>query len=161
MEETEGIEKYFAISPEGDFVIEFEVEEFKLQAYTIESDNDSRIKKKAIWSIYVSEKSTGSLEFGAVSDKSTSSSEFRLLVLPCIGHRNMVHYKDNSSTVDPEEIPKNGHTSLLIINNVNNNYLVSFIDGKELPIEYGGIVKLFSKKDHITNQKAEKDKKTI
>ncbi|RIB10864.1 hypothetical protein C2G38_154392 [Gigaspora rosea] len=190
------ITKYFAISPEGDFIVEFDKIEFKLQAYIVELDNDSSIeddhklsrkklslvsttfeptdkslldsfkdfkdKAKARWSI-------------AVSDKLASTLEVRLLAISCIGFSEMTHYKDSSSIVMPKEIPENsnvkpeeeipeipenGRNSVLIINKINNNnnYSVSFIDGKELPIRYGGIVKLFSKQDH---QKDEKDKQTI
>ncbi|CAG8743532.1 1135_t:CDS:2, partial [Racocetra persica] len=172
------ITKYFAISPEGDFVVEFDIEEFKLQAYIIEPDKDSSIEndqkfsykklspipikfesasKSSLYSFKNFKKTRWSI---AVSDKLTSTSE-RLLAISCVGFRDMVHYNDSSSIVMPIEIPENGSTSVFIINQINDNYSVSSIDGKCLLIVYGGIVKLFSKQDHIINQKTEKDKQSI
>ncbi|CAG8708872.1 10660_t:CDS:2, partial [Racocetra persica] len=56
------------------------------------------------------------------------------------------------------EIRNHGFTFVFIISNINSDYSIHDIDDKELPIKYGGIVKLFSKEDYITNQKTEKDK---
>ncbi|CAG8841527.1 25843_t:CDS:1, partial [Racocetra persica] len=130
---------------------------FKLQAYIIESDNDSSIEddqklsrkrlspvpttfksdagKSSLYSFKNFKKARWSI---AVSDKLTSTSE-RLLAISCVGFRDMVHYNDSSSIVVPKEIPENGRTSVFIINQINDNYSVSSIDGKGLPIEYDGI----------------------
>ncbi|CAG8465150.1 18794_t:CDS:10, partial [Racocetra persica] len=174
--DKECITKYFAISPEGDFVVEFEVKgEFKLQVYLIESDgdliteNDKKLPHKKLTPIPTKFESAGKPPLNsfknfkkarwsiAVSDKLTNTSE-RLLAISCSGFRDMVRYNDGSSTVMPKEIPKNGHTSEFIINQINDNYSVSFID---YTIKDGGIVKLFPKQDHIINQMTEKDKQTI
>ncbi|RIB20410.1 hypothetical protein C2G38_2080833, partial [Gigaspora rosea] len=45
------------------------------------------------------------------------------------------------------QIHNNGFTFVFTINYNNNNYSINYIDDKKLPNKYGGIVKLFSKKD--------------
>ncbi|CAG8586884.1 1998_t:CDS:2 [Dentiscutata erythropus] len=79
----------------------------------------------------------------AVSDKSASSSEFRLLAISCVSTKDVPNYKE----IHPTEIHNNGFTFVFIINISNNDYSIDYIDDKKLPNKYGGIVKLFSKKD--------------
>ncbi|CAG8719150.1 1593_t:CDS:2, partial [Racocetra persica] len=105
---------------------------FKLQTNIIESDNDSSIE----------------------DDQKLSHK--RLFPIP-----TTLESTDKSSLYSFKDFKEANSlcsvTSLLIMNKINNNYSVSFIDGKELPIGYSEIAKLFSKKDHIINQKAKKD----
>ncbi|CAG8551281.1 5195_t:CDS:2 [Dentiscutata erythropus] len=173
--------KYFAISPEGDFLVELVVKnfEFELQMYNINNSNnadDSTLENnseqkddlkpesdpeigdgqglsyKKLSSIHTTFKFTDKQlnlikdEYEnifrwsvAVSDKSTGSSEFRLIAMSCINLKDMRYYEENFNKIHPSEIPNHGFTF-------------------ELPIKYGGIVKLFSKKDSLDNKKAEEDK---
>ncbi|CAG8449587.1 5257_t:CDS:10 [Dentiscutata erythropus] len=98
----------------------------------------------------------------AVSDKSISSSEFRLLAISCISLKDMEYCKElyTRNKLNPTEIQKiknNGFTLIFII---NNDYSISNIGDKESLIEHGGIVKLFYEKNSIADQK-EKDTKTV
>ncbi|CAG8623405.1 7657_t:CDS:2 [Dentiscutata erythropus] len=95
--------------------------------------------------------------FVAVSDKSASSSEFRLLAISCANIKDVTDYMENSSKIHPIEIHNHGFTFVFTININNDNYSINYIDDKKLPNKYGGIVKLFSKKDYITDQKTGKD----
>ncbi|KAF0473746.1 transient receptor potential channel pyrexia-like [Gigaspora margarita] len=90
-----------------------------------------------------------------VSDKSTNPSEFRLLAISCISLKSMENYKNKSEKIHLTEISNHGFTFVFTITRDRNDYLVRDIDDKGLPINYGGIVKLFSKEDCITNQKTE------
>ncbi|KAF0559395.1 transient receptor potential channel pyrexia-like [Gigaspora margarita] len=92
----------------------------------------------------------------AVSDKSFSSSEFRLLAISFISLEDMKYYKENSNKMHPMEICNHGFTFVFIISYINSDYSIHDIDDKEIPIKYGGIVKLFSEKDYKNNQKVEK-----
>ncbi|CAG8785370.1 38480_t:CDS:2, partial [Gigaspora margarita] len=166
--------------PEGDFLVEFVVKnlEFELQMYDIKNSNN-----KDGLALGIDSEQKGSLEpesglelgddqessysklssipttfkftetqlnlinnehddihswFVAVSNKTTCSSEFRLLAISFTSLKDMEYYKKNSSKMHPSEIQNHGFTF-------------------ESPIKYGGIVKLFSKKDYINGQKTEKD----
>ncbi|RIB25574.1 hypothetical protein C2G38_2165563 [Gigaspora rosea] len=105
----------------------------------------------------------------SVSDKSTSSSEFRLLAITYISLKDMEDYRFKK--IHPMEIPNNGFTFVFIINIINNVYSISeFKDkeslikycgvvkfkDKELPIKYGGVVKFISKKDEKDKQITDK-----
>ncbi|CAG8800613.1 1739_t:CDS:2, partial [Dentiscutata erythropus] len=57
---------------------------------------------------------------------------------------NSIYYKENSNQVHPMEIRNHG-----------GDYSIHDIDNKELPIKCGGIVRLFSEKEYINNQKVE------
>ncbi|CAG8550238.1 10100_t:CDS:2 [Dentiscutata erythropus] len=203
--EKKGPEKYIAVSPEGDFLVEFVVKnlvdlEFELQIYNIKnSDNadGSILENDSEQKDGMKPESDPELEDGqklsyrkfpsipttfkftdrqlnliknqhedifrwsvAVSDKSTiSSSEFRLLAISCINLKDIKYFKENLNKIHPTEIHNHGFTFIFIINITNNDYSISNINDKKLPINYGGIVKLFSKKDYINNQSAEKDKR--
>ncbi|CAG8715488.1 12211_t:CDS:2, partial [Dentiscutata erythropus] len=88
----------------------------------------------------------------AVSDKLTSLPKFRLLTISCINLKDIKYYKGNPTGIHPIGTLNHGFTFVFMI---NDDYSISNIE--ELPIEYGGIVKLFSKNDKITNQNVEKD----
>ncbi|CAG8680339.1 3734_t:CDS:2, partial [Dentiscutata heterogama] len=178
-------EKYFAISPEGDFLVELVVK--NLDDSTLESnleqkgglkpesdpelEGDQELSYKKLSSIDTTFKFTDRQldlikdEYEnifrwsvAVSDKSTSSSEFRLLAISCISLKDMIYYKENLNKIHLTETPNHGFTFVFIININNDNYLISAINDKELPIKFGGIVKLFFKKDCLNNKEVEKDK---
>ncbi|CAG8583863.1 12749_t:CDS:2 [Cetraspora pellucida] len=150
--------KDFAISPKGDFVVEFVMNdnfESELQVYNINKDLhsiDIPIKPKFKFPNepfkFIKEQLDLIKKIGyknifrwsiTVSDKSTSLPEFRLLALSCI------NLEDMKSSNEPyhkkiENNENNGLTFVFMIkNNKNNNYSICNINGKELPIKYGGI----------------------
>ncbi|CAG8521006.1 33193_t:CDS:10 [Gigaspora margarita] len=151
---------YFAISPEGDFLVEFKVvnlDEQELSYRKFSSiHNDTKLpftetqydciknvpKPIVRWSV-------------AVSDKSTNSSKFRLLAISCISLEDMKYYEENYDKIDPTEIQNiqnNRFTFIFIINNDNS---IDNTEDKELLIKYGGIVKLFYEKDYIADKNAD------
>ncbi|CAG8783836.1 771_t:CDS:2, partial [Racocetra persica] len=77
----------------------------------------------------------------AVSDKSTSLPEFRILAISCINLEDMKYYKKSSSEIHLVETKNNGFTFVFII---DDEYSISNIDEENLSIECGGIVELFS-----------------
>ncbi|CAG8699653.1 4586_t:CDS:2, partial [Cetraspora pellucida] len=190
-EEDEMPSKYFAISPEGDCVVEFILKEdfeFELQIYTIEklhnkegdselkddlkSENNIGLEDDKITSYRELSSIPTTFKFTneqlnliknehenifrwsiAVSDKSTSLPEYRLLAISFINIKDMKYYKESPNGIHPIETLNHGYTFVFMIK--NDDYSICNI--KELPIEYGGIVKLFSKNDNKTNQKAEEN----
>ncbi|CAG8778433.1 14969_t:CDS:2 [Gigaspora margarita] len=196
-------DKYFTISPEGDFLVVFVVKnladlEFELQMYDInknsnDSDdstldnnseqkdgmkpksdpklgNDQELSYRKLFSISTTFKFTDSqlnlikdkhvnlfTWSVAVSDKSFSLSEFRLLTISFISLEDLKYYQENSNQMHPMEIRNHGFTFVFIISHINSEYSIHDIDDKELPIKYGGIVKLFSENDYTNNQKVEEN----
>ncbi|CAG8664102.1 27815_t:CDS:2, partial [Racocetra persica] len=184
-EEDEMPSKYFAISPEGDFAVEFILKEdfeFELQMYTIEKldnneglpstsdsvmkddlklendidlEDDKKTSYRELSSIPTSFKFTDKQLnlikneheniFSAVSDKSTSLPEYRLLAISFINIKDMKYYRESTNGIHPIETLNHGFTFVFMIK--NEDYSINYI--KELQIEYGGIVKLFSKNDNI------------
>ncbi|CAG8686922.1 1834_t:CDS:2, partial [Dentiscutata heterogama] len=59
--------------------------------------------------------------FVAVSDKSASSSEFRLLAISCVNIKDVTGYMENSSKIHPMEIRNNGFTFDYIIDQKTEN----------------------------------------
>ncbi|CAG8460976.1 16905_t:CDS:2, partial [Racocetra persica] len=171
-EKTEKTERCLAISPEGDFVVEFVQSNFELRMYNVENPGKDDLNVEDNKRLSYRTLSHGSkLDFSelissmkkpiknmlkwsvAVSDKSINESmEFRLLAISCISHEDMRpkkerqvdHYKDR------------GFTMVFRINKDKDDYSIIDVKDKELLIEYGGIVKLFSNQD---NQKIINDQK--
>ncbi|CAG8474069.1 2640_t:CDS:2 [Cetraspora pellucida] len=152
------IRKYVAVSPKGDFVVEFVVKEnfeFELKIHITEilnnKDVGDRISSKSKLSgipttfeftkgqlDLINNGRTNILRWSvAVSDKST---EFRILAISCVNLEDMKYYKKNSSEMHLSETKTNGFTFVFII---DDNYSISNIEEKS-SIEYGGIVELFS-----------------
>ncbi|CAG8699991.1 14529_t:CDS:2 [Cetraspora pellucida] len=153
--------KYVAVSPEGDFVVEFVVKEnfeFELKIHITENLNNkdvgdrisSKRKLSGIPTTFeftkeqldiIKNESTNILRWSvAVSDKSASLPEFRILAISYVNLEDMKYYKKNSSEIHLSETKNNGFTFVFII---ADNYSISNIEEKSL-IEYGGIVELFS-----------------
>ncbi|KAF0551109.1 hypothetical protein F8M41_023715 [Gigaspora margarita] len=167
----EGTEKYFAISPEGDFLNE--------DGITLEKDlkpenEPNRDEQELSYRKFCSIHNDTKLPFTEtqfarmknvpkpiqkwsvdVSDKSTNSSKFRLLAISCISLEDMKYYEKNYDKLDPTEIQNiqnNGFTFIFII---YNDYSIDNTEDKELLIKYGGIVKLFYEKDYIADKNAD------
>ncbi|CAG8633100.1 17097_t:CDS:2 [Gigaspora margarita] len=182
-------DKYLAVSPEGDFLVELVLKDFdfELQMYEIKISNDKDDSKQKSYrelskihtpskftngqinlSKFINEQINLSKDKDAhkniikwsvsVSDKSTSSSEFRLLAISYISLKDMEDYRNKFKKFHLMKIPNNGFTFVFIINIINNVYSISDFKDKELPIKYGGVVKFISKKNDIINQNDEKDK---
>ncbi|KAF0530355.1 hypothetical protein F8M41_012200 [Gigaspora margarita] len=112
-------DKYLAVSPE----------DFELQMYDIKISNnkdDSKQKSyRELSKIHTTFKFTnGQVNLSkdkdvhknvirwsvSVSDKSTSSSEFRLLAISYISLKDMEYYKENFNKIHPMQIPNHGFT---------------------------------------------------
>ncbi|KAF0530351.1 transient receptor potential ion channel protein [Gigaspora margarita] len=177
-------DKYLAVSPEGDFLVELVLKDFdfELQMYEIKISNDKDDSKQKSYrelsKIHTPSKFTnGQINLSkfineqinlskdkdvhkniikwsvSVSDKSTSSSEFRLLAISYISLKDMEDYRNKFKKFHLMKIPNNGFTFVFIINIINNDYSISEFKDKELPIKFGGVVKFISKD--------EKDKQII
>ncbi|CAG8839517.1 14393_t:CDS:1, partial [Racocetra persica] len=141
---------------------------FELQMYTVYKDgdpSDERLSYRKLSEPTIFEFTKEKLKFFenikhehilrwfvAVSDKSTSSPGFRLLAISCINIKDLESFIDK--TQPKKETIDHGLTFVFMI--TNNS--ITPIDNKELQVEYGGIVKLFSEKDSRSSQNAEKDK---
>ncbi|CAG8841128.1 17687_t:CDS:1, partial [Racocetra persica] len=150
---------------------------FELQMYTVDKDGDPsderlsyrKLSEPTICKFTWKSKLFENIEHKhilrwsvAVSDKSTSSPEFRLLAISCINVKVLESFKQIiDKTHTKKETNDHGLTFVFMIKNFeskNSGYSIAPIDNKELPIEYGGIVELFSEKDNsISSQNDEKD----
>ncbi|RIB00519.1 hypothetical protein C2G38_2150836 [Gigaspora rosea] len=168
-----------AISPEGDFLVELVLKDFdfELQMYDIKISNNKDVSEQKSYRelsrINITFKFTnGQINLSkdkdvdknlfrwsvAVSDKSTSSSEFRLLAISYISLKDLEYYKKNFDNIHLTQIPNHGFTFVFIIKIINNVYSISDFKNKELPIKYSGVIKFISKKNVVINQNGEKDK---
>ncbi|CAG8735294.1 3160_t:CDS:10, partial [Gigaspora margarita] len=153
------IRKYFAISQEGDFLVEFkEIKlnspnslEFELKMYNINNfknedglifEKDSKPKNAQIdliknvpkpilrWSV-------------AVSDKSTNSSKFKLLAISCINAKDMEYFKEYYKKISSKKIQNIQNNGFIFVFIINKDYSINNTEDKKLLIKYSGIVKLF------------------
>ncbi|RIB22637.1 hypothetical protein C2G38_963447 [Gigaspora rosea] len=165
-EEIKIKEQYLDISPEGDFVVEFVLLEnesvFKFRMYNVEQPNkndyldlknSNSLSYSKLSSIHTSQtleftkkqlefiKSKNKLSWSvAVSDKSSSITNFRLLAISCISHDDMALKIENPNK------KLSGFTIVFAIRDYSiNNKIISQFN------EYSGIIKLFFKNDDIQN----------
>ncbi|CAG8497958.1 6931_t:CDS:2 [Cetraspora pellucida] len=181
--ENKDLSKDFAISPKGDFVVKFMVndeervngeEKYDLQMYTVDGNgsklddfdpNDMRSSYRNLSRIpatfnftdkqlgWIKKEDENILRWSvAVSDKSTSSPEFRLLAISCTNLKDMKSYQESLNEKQSVTTLDHGLTFVFVI---ENDYSISPIKDREISFKYGGIVKLFS----ITNPIVEKDNK--
>ncbi|CAG8570323.1 4105_t:CDS:2 [Cetraspora pellucida] len=178
--ENKNLLKDFAISPKGDFVVKFMVNdekmvngketfEYELQMYTVDgkgsklddlNPTDERssyrklTRKSADFKFTVKQldwiknerKNEKILRWSvAVSDKSTSSPEFRLLAISCINIEDLKSYHESLNEKKSVETLNNGLTFVFVI---EKDYSISPINDREISFKYGGIVKLFSTNDN-------------
>ncbi|KAF0530360.1 transient receptor potential cation channel subfamily a member 1-like isoform x1 [Gigaspora margarita] len=149
--------KYLAVSPEGDFLVELVLKDFdfELQMYDIKISNDKVDSKqksgRELSKIHTTFKFTNG-QINLSKDKNVHKN-----ILECL--KDMEYYKENFDNIHPTQIPNHGFTFVFIINIINNVYSISDFKDKELPIKYGGVVKLISKKNDIINQNGEKNDK--
>ncbi|CAG8584399.1 21431_t:CDS:2 [Gigaspora rosea] len=151
--------KYMAISPEGDFLVELVLKDFdfELQMYDIKISNNKDVSEQKSYRELSRINTTFKFTNGqinlskdkdvdknlfrwsvAVSDKSTSSSEFRLLAISYISLKDLEYYKKNFDNIHLTQIPNHGFTFVFIIKIINNVYSISDFKDKELPIKYSG-----------------------
>ncbi|KAF0551105.1 hypothetical protein F8M41_023711 [Gigaspora margarita] len=163
----EGTRKYFAISPEGDFLVEFKVIgldspdldfpvsdspdslEFELKMYNIKNlkNEDDLTFEKDSKQVNGSKREN---ETNRGDEQELSYNKFSRIhndTKSPFGHALL--YKKISSK-DLQNTQNHGFTFVFII---NNDYTIDYTEDKELLIKCGGMVKLFYEKDYIADQR--------
>ncbi|KAF0551106.1 hypothetical protein F8M41_023712 [Gigaspora margarita] len=139
----EGTDKYFAISTEGDFLVEFKIVnldslKFELKMYDIKNlNNEDGI--------------TLEKDLKPENDQTEMSKNYRIGSFPVFTTIPNCHLLKRS----PTEIQNIQNNEFIFIFIIYNDYSIDNTEDKDLLIKYGGIVKLFYEKDYIADKNAD------